>query len=80
VLRLTVGQTGRLTAVGVAVGVGLSVALGRLMEAGLLGATSSDFRVTAVFATVLVACALAAGYFPARRAALTDPSVALRMQ
>ena len=46
VLRLTVGQTGRLTVVGVGLGVGLSLLLGRLIEAGLLGVASSDARVT----------------------------------
>ena len=45
VLRLTVGQTGRLTAVGVALGVVLSLALGRLIQAGLLGVASADTRV-----------------------------------
>ena len=78
VLRLTVGQTGRLTAVGVGLGVGLSLLLGRLIEAGLLGVASSDARVTGGLAAVLVASALLAGYLPARRAASIDPTVALR--
>ena len=47
VLRLTVGQTGKLTAIGVAIGVALSLLLGRLIEAGLLGVASSDARITA---------------------------------
>jgi ABC-type antimicrobial peptide transport system permease subunit len=78
VLRLTVGQTGKLTAIGVALGVTLSLALGRLIEAGLLGVASSDARITAGLAAVLVASALLAGYLPARRAASIDPTVALR--
>ena len=78
VLRLTVGQTARLTAVGVSAGVALSLLLGRLIEAGLLGVASSDVRVTGALALILVASALAAGYLPARRAASIDPTVALR--
>jgi putative ABC transport system permease protein len=78
VLRLTVGQTARLTALGVCAGVGLSLLLGRLIEAGLLGVASSDARVTGALAVVLIGAALAAGYLPARRAASIDPTVALR--
>ena len=54
VLRITVGQTGRLTAVGVGIGVVLSLLLGRLIEAGLLGVASSDARITAGLAAILV--------------------------
>ena len=78
VLRLTVGQTGTLSAIGVAIGVALSLLLGRLIEAGLLGVASSDARITAALAAILVTAALAAGYLPARRAASIDPTVALR--
>ncbi len=78
VLRLTVGQTGTLSAIGVAIGVALSLLLGRLIEAGLLGVASSDGRITAALAVILVAAALTAGYLPARRAASIDPTVALR--
>jgi len=78
VLRLTVGHTGKLTAIGVAIGVTLSLLLGRLIEAGLLGVASSDARITAGLAAILVAAALVAGYVPALRAASIDPTVALR--
>ena len=80
VVRLAVGQTGRLTAVGAALGIVLALGLGRMIEAGLLGAASSDLRIVAGFAIVLVAAALAAGYIPARRAATIDPVVALRAE
>ena len=78
VLRLTIGQTGSLTAVGVALGVGLSLLLGRFVESALFGLASNDARITGTLAAILVAAALAAGYFPARRAASIDPTVALR--
>ena len=78
VLALAVGQTTALTATGVGVGIVLSFALGRLIEAGLLGVTPSDSRIVGGLAAMLVLAALAAGYLPARRAASIDPMVALR--
>ncbi len=78
VTRLTLGQAARLTAIGVAIGLMLSVALSRAMEAGLLGVVSADIRTTVALAAVLGAVALAASYLPARRAASVDPIVALR--
>jgi putative ABC transport system permease protein len=80
VMRLTVGQAARLTAVGVVVGSLLAVALGRLIEAGLLGIVSSDYRMVAAFGVLLIATALLAGYLPARRAAAIEPNVALRAE
>ena len=80
VLRLAVGQTARLTAAGALLGLVLATALGRLMEAGLLGVVSSDARLSIGFAAVLVLAALAAGYIPARRATAIDPIVALRAE
>jgi len=80
VMRLTVGQALNLTLIGTAIGLALSVALSRLMEAGLLGIATSDVRVFVVFSTVLIAAAMLAGYLPARRAAQIDPMVALRAE
>ena len=73
VMRLTVGQAFRLALVGTAIGLALSIALTRLMEAGLLGIATMDRRVFVGFSAVLMAAALLAGFLPARRAA-TDRS------
>jgi predicted permease len=80
VVRLALSQAVRLTALGVAIGALLAVALGRAMEAGLLGIVSSDIRLTAALAAVLALTAVAAGYIPARRAASVDPMTALRTE
>jgi putative ABC transport system permease protein len=80
VVRLTVGQALRLTLTGAAIGLVLSIALSRLMEAGMLGIATSDARVFAGFAAVLIVTALLAGYVPARRAAAIDPITALRVE
>jgi putative ABC transport system permease protein len=78
VTRLALSQAARLTAIGVAIGLVLALALGRAMEAGLLGIVSTDIRTTAALACGLAVTALAASYLPARRAASVDPIVALR--
>jgi putative ABC transport system permease protein len=80
VIRLTVGQALRLTLTGTAIGLALSAALSRLMEAGMLGIATSDARIVLGFAAVLIAVALLAGYVPARRAASIDPMTALRAE
>ena len=80
VLALTIGQTGRLTAIGVSAGLVLSMLLGRLLEASLVGAIPNDLRLQGTLAGVLVIAALAAGYVPARRAARVDPIIALRTE
>ena len=76
--RLTLSQAARLTAVGVTIGLALAIALGRAMEAGLLGIVSTDIRLTVALALALAVTALAASYLPARRAASVDPIVALK--
>ena len=80
VTRLAMGQALRLTIVGVMIGLGLAVARGRLMEAGMLGIVSSDVRMSAVLAAALAAVAIGASYLPARRAAAVDPIRALRAE
>jgi putative ABC transport system permease protein len=78
VVKLTVSHTVRLAAVGVALGIALSVLLGRLIEWGLLGTATVDARIVAALGAVLSLSALAAGYIPARRAASIDPISTLR--
>jgi hypothetical protein len=77
VMKLTVSHTVRLAAAGVALGIALSLLLGRVIEWGLLGTATVDARIVAALGAVLSLSALAAGYIPARRAASIDPICAL---
>lgn len=78
VIGLIVGSVARLTLVGVVLGVLGALALGQGMKAILVDTSPSDPMVIGGAAVLLAAIALAAGYFPARRAARVSPLVALR--
>jgi ABC-type antimicrobial peptide transport system permease subunit len=80
VLRLVLGQGAKMALLGVAIGIGLSFGLTRLMSAQLYGVSPRDPLTFAAVAVVLVVVALAACYIPARRAASVDPTEALRAQ
>jgi predicted permease len=67
-----------LTGIGLAVGIGLSIGLTRLMSAMLFGVSPLDPPTYLVVSASLGAVALLATWLPARRAARVDPVVALR--
>ncbi len=78
VARLMLGQLATLTAVGVALGLGLSLAGSRALTGLLFGVEPHDPVTLAAVAVVLAAVALVTGALTAIRAARTDPSLALR--
>jgi putative ABC transport system permease protein len=80
VLRLALGQAISITVAGVAIGLVLAYAAGRLMASNLFGVVRLEAATFALLALVLSAVSLAAAYIPARRALAVDPAVALRAE
>ena len=80
VLRLVLAQGLRLSAVGAAVGLAGALAASRLMARFIYGVTLTDPLSYLAGILVAVSVALAACYFPARRATKVDPLVALRYE
>jgi putative ABC transport system permease protein len=78
VLRLTLSHAGRLTLTGLAIGIGLAVALARVMQQALFGIVSADPLLVGGIAVALGATALLASLVPARAAMRVDPTTALR--
>ena len=76
--RLILGQGVKMALAGVALGIFLALGLTHLMSSQLFGITPHDPLTFACVALVLLLVALAACYFPARRAMGVDPMVALR--
>src|SRR5690348_12441178 len=80
VLRLMLGYGARMALNGVGFGVIAALGLTRLMASQLFGVTAHDPMTFAGVAALLFIVALAACYFPARRAMRVDPMVALRCE
>jgi ABC-type antimicrobial peptide transport system permease subunit len=80
VLRSVMAQGAALTAIGLMLGFGLSLALGRFLTGLLFGVTSSDLTTLAGVLVVLAAVAALSIWLPARRAVRVDPLVALRQE
>jgi putative ABC transport system permease protein len=78
VLRLVLRHALIVSGVGLAVGLPIAFVVSRAMAAFVFGIVSVSLVVLAVLAGLLILVALAAAYFPARRALRVDPMVALR--
>jgi predicted permease len=78
VVRMVLGETGRIVAAGVAIGVALSLAATRLVVSFLYGVKPNDPATLFGSMVVLAAIGVAAAALPAWRAARLDPVEALR--
>ena len=80
VLRLILGQGSRLILSGIVIGVSVALVLTRLMSTLLFGVGARDPLTFAGVTILLALVALAACYFPARRAMKVNPMIALRYE
>jgi putative ABC transport system permease protein len=80
VTSLIVGEGSILALIGLGLGIGGAVLVGRTMQSTLYGVQALDLFVIASVTAVLLATALLASYLPARRAAGIDPMQALRTE
>ncbi len=80
VMRLILAHGLKLAVIGVAIGIGASLGLTRLMSSLLFGISATDPLTFAGVAILLTIVSLAACYIPARRAMKVDPMVALRYE
>jgi ABC-type antimicrobial peptide transport system permease subunit len=78
VLRMVLAGSGRLLAIGLAIGVPLAVAGTRVLKSLLFEVSPNDPMTFATVVAFLAAASLAATYLPAKRAAAIDPVEALR--
>ena len=80
VVWMVLKRTLALVAAGIAVGVPVAVASGRLVAGMLFGVQPADAGVMVGASAAMVVIAAVAVYLPARRASRVDPAVALRYE
>jgi putative ABC transport system permease protein len=76
--RMILGQGGMLAALGLVIGVTLSMMLGQLLSKVLFGVSPFDLPTLLAVPLVLGAATMAASWLPARRAMRLDPVAVIR--
>lgn len=79
-VRLVLGRSLFVVATGLAAGMGLAWASGRILRAQLFDVSATDPRVFAAAAAGMLLVGIVAAWLPARRAARIDPVTALRAE
>lgn len=80
VMKMITRQGMRLAAIGVVIGLLLSLALAKVLSSLLIGVSGYDVTIFILVPVLLSTVALVACYLPARRATKVDPLVALRYE
>jgi predicted permease len=80
VLQLVIFQAAKLVLIGAGIGTIAGLLSTHLLSAFLFGVQSSDRLTYFCLILVLIVVALAASYFPARRATSIDPALSLRVE
>ena len=80
ILRMVLRGSGRTALIGVSVGLNAALGLTRVMAHMLYGVSATDPLTFAAVSVVLMLVALLAASFPAHKATLVDPMVALRYE
>jgi putative ABC transport system permease protein len=80
IIRMVVGRALGLTAIGVAIGLGLCVALGRTLSTFLYAVEPSDPGTMITISLLVLGTGAIAAYVPARRAARLDPLTVIRSE
>jgi ABC-type antimicrobial peptide transport system permease subunit len=78
VMRMVLGHGRRLTLLGIALGIGGALVVGRLMQQTLFEVNPADPIIYLGVSAILLLVAESASWFPARRATRIDPVIALR--
>jgi predicted permease len=73
-------EGGRITAIGIAIGLLLALGAGQVLQGMLYGIDAAEPIVLVAAPLILFASSLLASYIPARRATRVDPTVALRSE
>jgi ABC-type antimicrobial peptide transport system permease subunit len=80
IFSLIVREGMLLTALGLVIGIGGSIALTRLIAGLLFGVTPTDLSTFALLSLFLAVVAFVACWWPARKASQVDPVIALRAE